>query len=750
MKNKFANRFLGPARIIVTFAVLPVAASAGTYYWDTNPSTVAAGNNITEGGAGAWDNAIANFTTSATDDAGTNHNIWSSVLNSAGKDTVVFAGSSGGAVTLNAFASGGQIGSSTTAAVNNLTFSTTGYTLSGTGQFRFVNNGATGGSITVNPGVTATISNVIQGTTSGALNSTTTGADGAVDTNVAINGGGILRLGGGNGSLGFSIAAGTTVEVIGGTFSGFNLTNLEGTIKTTANNVLPAPSSLSGTGALDLNNTTQTISTVGGSMNVLNSAVAAQNITLSLTLTGNAFSHTGVISNSVSGGIVSLATVGTFAQGNNFNTSIGFATQTLAGANTFTGSTSLGRGNFTLDFSNASAPLTNIIYNTGFGSPSGDDGKLVISPPLTTINGFANSATGTASVFTITGKASSSNVQQFSGLKIAADAAATVLLNPGTSPGSIELNLGSTMERSGGGLINFATTNATTALSATTTIRSSAGSADTILLDSTGTAFATLGGRDWAAKNPSNDSIVPAIYTPSTPTSLSGVATTAAAGGSANDVKLVANTAISALRYSNATRAGISLGGNTLTTGGILISNASGTSGSFISSGILKPTGSDLVIANFGGNTRAFGVKAVVADGTLGSTGLTTGGTAAVYLTSNNSFTGALNVQQNALIVTGANTPSVININGSTSIATGAHLPGNGPNTTFLQIGNANALGSVGAADINLATGAMFAIKRSDSITLNNNTRGLGGITQGWSGTTTLVSAASAKYRPRG
>jgi fibronectin-binding autotransporter adhesin len=804
------------------------AIAQQTYYWDTNPNTATAGNGVREGGAGTWDNATANFTTSVTDAAGVNHNVWSSALNGAGKDTVVFGGAAGGAILLNNFASGGQIGTSTTAAVNNLTFETSGYAISGSNALRFVNNGAVGGSITVAPGVTASIANGIQGTTSGALTSTTTGADGAVDTFVDIGGGGTLTMSGGNGSMGFNIGngiVGTTVIQTAGGFSGWNLNTINANsvlrVGATAN-VIQAPSWFNGAGTIDLNGTLQSMSTVGGALQITNST-STGSATLNLTVTNGAtfngtVVHTGVISNGT--GKLSLSTTSTLAQGTGFGSPNAFASQTFAGANTYSGSTSHGRGTMILNFSNNAAPTSNILYSAGFvgNNAAASDGTLVFTRPIG--SGFTDGA-GTLATLSIIGEAGTANSQTFNGLTLNANSAGQIFLNP-ASGGSLQLGLGSTITRNSGGVVNFATgashnanstavgvinTNTltfstdnaanytvgmnfsganvpagttvtainyatgvltlsnnlngapgagstftgtiggvTTALAPSASITTSAGTASSVLKSASGVAFATLAGRDWAAKNAANTAVVAATYTNSTPSSFAANADITLVGGAANDTRLTSDTTISTLRYSSVERAGVSLGSSTLTTGGILSSIVSDTSaGSFLTGGVVKSAGSDLTLIQYAGtNDRWFGLNSSVADQAAG-TGFTKSGTGIAILNGDNTYTGALNVQQGGLILRGANAPSSIFVNGSQTNIMGAQLPGNSAaGGAFLQLGNSDTAGSLGSSEIQLGVNAVLAIKRTDSVTINNNIRGNGGLTQGGSGTTTLLSATTA------
>lgn len=733
------------AASIATLCTAP-SPHAATYYWDPfmdwDPvSGDAIGDDVLDGGAGVWNTIDANFTTSSTDSSAITRSYWSSALNGAGTDSVIFGGTAGGTITLDTFSPEVLTGSNNLG-VNNLTFNTTGYTLQGTNSIRFIGTGA---SITVSPGVTATINNGIQGSTISGY---------TMDTDVEINGGGTLRMGGGNGSLAFTIAAGTTVEQTGGTFSGWNLNTVNGTLRTQASGVLAAASGYRSTGTeegiLDLNGYSQTIGNLGGGLNVTNGS-AANSISLGLTMVQSDQTHTGVISDGTGGGKLSLFTTGTVAQGIGFQSTVNFRTQTFAGANTFTGSFTHGRGTVVLDFSNAAAPASNIFYNSGFGdTPSGDDGKLIFNRPLGTA-GASNSAVGTLATLQITGKADTANVQQFRGLKLNANGAGQIYINPNATGNTVTLDLGSSLERESGGFVNFSTNNATSALSANARILSTAGTAGSLLTSADGVAFATLSGRDWAAKDATNSEIVAATYTPSGVTSFVTGAniTTPSAGGPSNDVRLGADTSIASLRYGNTSaRSNIMLGGNTLTTGGILISAASDSSGNYLSGGTVTSPGSDVVLAHFAGSSnRWFQMGAVIADGAGGATGFTKAGTGITVLSGDNTFTGELTVQQGGLIVTGTNDgASAVNINGSQTNLMGGHLPGTTTSGSFIQIGNSGPAGTIGSGPVNIGGNAILAVKSSDDITIENTIGGLGGLTQGGSGTTTLVSAATAKY----
>jgi autotransporter-associated beta strand protein len=184
------------------------------FYWDTNgvaapgPTSAVAGNNTITGGAGTWSESHFNFTTSATDSSGVNHNAWTNAaVGSTGKNSIVFGGT-GGTITLGT-AGANTLGTAAAFGVNNLTFNSTSYSLSNSGTLRFINNGSTSGSITVGSGLTATVNSVITDSSIGGLVAGT--ADGNISANLRINGGGTLGLYGNNSAYtgAITIEAGT-------------------------------------------------------------------------------------------------------------------------------------------------------------------------------------------------------------------------------------------------------------------------------------------------------------------------------------------------------------------------------------------------------------------------------------------------------------------------------------------------------------------------------------------------------------
>lgn len=306
-----------------------------TYYWDTNPGTAAAGNNVREGGAGTWNTTTANFTTSVTDSNTVNHNVWSSAappvgVGTSGTDRVVFGGAAGGAIELDPFPIGGQIPGSTVVAVNSLSFETSGYTLQGLNSFRFL--GTTPG-VAVSPGITATINVLIGGTsnltksdtgqlTLGGLNTytgVTTIAGGVLSVATLANGGSNSGIGASSNASSNLVLNGGTLRYTGGAVSvdrAFTLGTAGGTIET---NGTAGALNLTSTGATALagTNTPRTL-TLAGTNTARNtySGILGNNGTGATSLTktgagtwvlGNANSYTGVTT--ITTGVLSVASL---------------------------------------------------------------------------------------------------------------------------------------------------------------------------------------------------------------------------------------------------------------------------------------------------------------------------------------------------------------------------------------------------------------------------------------------------------
>ena len=147
MKRFALNLRCHRALLVSFFAAiaLPSAMAQTTYFWE--PAIPNDGTLV--GGTGAWNGTNTFFTTNATD-AGMAV-AWPTGSGGLIKNTVIFAGTTAGTVTLSPFTAYNALGSGTATTtdllLNKLQFDTTGYTLTG-GTVRFVYNGTTNGSIT--------------------------------------------------------------------------------------------------------------------------------------------------------------------------------------------------------------------------------------------------------------------------------------------------------------------------------------------------------------------------------------------------------------------------------------------------------------------------------------------------------------------------------------------------------------------------------------------------------------------------
>lgn len=641
----------------------------------------------------------------------------------------------------------------TTLAGNGITFATNGFTVAGPGTFNFRNNTATAtapATLTVPAGITGTF-------TAG------NNQNNATLPPITITGGGTLRWGTTATGSKISLEGGTLVECIGTSQvlgGGTNHIN-HGTLRysaagaadliyNSANFTGPAAAG-SALGTIDLNGRTEVIGSIAGNFNITNTGAVPATVILAGTGTPV---YTGVISDHPADPAIStaLTLTGTnVAAGTNFTSAGNVLGLMIGRPQTYTGNTTLQRGTLTLDFNNANHPGTaDLLYN---GAPPFTRGRgtgslvFATNPPDGTEAG-----TGGRSILAITGKANAAVTQRFNGLVLQPNASGGLAYNlptggtAATSTATIELG---EITRGPGSAFNLSGlgTNGLTLLTPT-------GSAGKILEDH-GTAWMTVAGSDWVAKDPTNTFLVPAtnFYTPTGPDSLTDHANFT----SGTDVRLTADTTIRSLRHNLNERRTVDLNRRTLTLGSILIGSAAATSGSSITGGHLTSTGRDLLLVHTAAaNYRYYAIGATLTDNPAGPVGFTKSGTGGTLLTGHNTNTGNLVVAQGVLILTGTNTPSSVLINGNTANTNGGQLPVNVPGSSnLLQLGNAGAGGSLSAASatgvVPITIGALsaFAVKRSDDLTFSNEIRGSGHFIQAGTGTTTFDGPA-ARYGWRG
>jgi fibronectin-binding autotransporter adhesin len=281
----------------------------------------------------------------------------------------------------------------------------------------------------------------------------------------------------------------------------------------------------------------------------------------------------------------------------------------IGSSSTYTGNTTVNGGTLSLDFSQSTAPATNL---------------LSASAPLRLSN------TGELQVV---GKSGATNSQTFNG----------TTFNPGfstlvaTQNGATALNLAlGALTRNGTALGDLTAPTAGT-FTASGTITGN------VVTSSTGTAFVTLGGADWATIVSTN--IVPTAY----------AGTSAVATWSGNNVALATDpdgpastVSVNTFKFFGSSAATISSGQTlTLSAGGLLVT---GTGTSSLSGGTVIPGAGHEIVVVQNDTTNPFTLASSIADNTTATT-LTKFGSGELDLNGANTFTGNTNIYAGSVVL---------------------------------------------------------------------------------------------------
>jgi len=606
----------------------------------------------------------------------------------------------------------------------------------------------------------------LSGNTGGTAGAKTVTVNGAGDTNISgviSNGGattvaltkreaGTLTLSGAN-----SYTGATSIGAQGGNEGGTLLLSGSGKLGNSAVTLFE--------GTLNLNSTTQTITTltVGGGSAASSASVSIGNGTLNLggnvTFSG-ANNHVGAIISGSGGGVINLLGNRTFvvndsniasddltisailADGDATPRSIAKSnagTLTLNAANTFTGSTTINAsgGTLKLDFAASNAPTNDILYN-GVAK-----GALSIGAGLSL-----------PSALIVQGKSGTTNSQAFGNFtQTGASGLASIMVNSGSS-GTMNLSLG-TITRTSGSSIAFA---GPASGNITTT------QADGRILAATFTSGST-GLTTWASVT----SGILGGYTGDTLYAGGNISSNASSNlyidntTSGNVTQGAGTTNLATLSFLDAADRTVVVGaGNTLlfsgpaggvqniSTAGNLTIGAPGNAGS-ITAGT---TGAHEFIITNGSANSTLTINSVITNNAGGSPILNITGPGRTVFTGNNSFTGTLNLNGGTLEI--QNNNALGTTAGATIIAHGATLGLSGGITTAEDItingpgfGNSGVLRNISenntlSGTITVSSGSRI---NSDAGTLaitgnfaNNSAQTL---TFGGAGDTTLITPIS-------
>ena len=427
--------------------------------------------------------------------------------------------------------------------------------------------------------------------------------------------------------------------------------------------------------------------------------------------TSNDLLNFGSVNGSIFTATGATLTIGAVVNGSGGITKTGAGTLTLAAANTYTGTTTVNAGGLTLDFSQATSPLTNII------------------------NSASGLSLGGGSTLTLVGKSAATNSQTFNGLAVNSGAG-VITLNQNSAT-SLTAALGN-ITQSAGGTLNFSVVPLASGIVATTTNSVANGILGPWATVGTGTAtqYATLSGGNIVAYSGATAATANLANVTSASTNYTYSAAATAAGAR------TANT----LQYTGAATT-TALAANTLTLNGLLNTGSGALTFTRTGAGgIVIGATNELVILGPGSVT----INAPIGNNGSNASSLTYSGSGTLTLgTVVSTYTGTTTVNSGTLTLALANvlnSASSVVVNGGTlGISTLAQ------SVNAVSLNGGSITGTTGtltsASTFNLNAGNVSAIL-AGSVGLNKNsaaTLTLSGANT-FSGTT-AINAGIANYQ---
>jgi len=428
---------------------------------------------------------------------------------------------------------------------------------------------------------------------------------------------------------------------------------------------------------------------------------ANRSILLGDATTGSGGTIATVLTNAGGVGSSTLTYNGVIANngGTNYLAKTGTQILALGGTNTYTGETRIMQGQLSLDFTQATAPTSNIINSSS---------KLVMGDLVGDIPSAAGSTVTNSPILFVQGSNTTTTTQTFNGTAIH-PGNANVVARGGTSTFNTTVELGALTHTIGGVvgfslLSNGSTGQGVIAATGTSNTNGIIGGWATTAATVGTTGAVALTQTDWATVNGSNNIVAYTGYTVptgATPTLTSNAASNIRIDGTStgNLLQNAGTTDLNTIQVTDTAARTITVGtGNILrlgsfggvwkTTTGTLTIGAVGNVGTLTAGGAANTAGE--IVFNNATGSGATTVNSVIADNGTGAVSIIKTGSVGLTLAGNNSFSGGTYVLQGTLSATNANS-----------------FGGSGRSVTVLPGGAVSLSNLTYANDFNLAGSAL-------------------------------------------